>query len=115
MLKINFRTSVIAVVITSLFSVSFVSQAAADGITWTSRTSAVDNDWVSITFGNGLFVAVSDTGTGNQVMTSPDGITWTSRISAAENTWISVTYGNGLFVAVSVSGIGNMVMVYMLR
>ena len=71
---------------------------------WTSRTSAADNWWNSVTYGNGLFVAVSQTGPGNRVMTSPDGITWTSRTSAANNDWNSVTYGNGLFVAVSDSG-----------
>jgi hypothetical protein len=75
-----------------------------DGITWTSRTSAADNNWNGITYGNGLFVAVALTGTGNRVMTSPDGITWTSRTSAAENEYNSVCYGGGLFVAVAQSG-----------
>jgi hypothetical protein len=74
-----------------------------DGITWTSRTSAADNFWRSVTYGNGLFVAVSSTGI-DCVMTSPDGITWTSRTSAADNSWLSVTYGNGLFVAVAYDG-----------
>jgi len=41
-----------------------------DGITWTSRTSAADNGWSSVTYGNGLFDAVSINGTGNRVMTS---------------------------------------------
>jgi hypothetical protein len=41
-----------------------------DGITWTSRTSAAANFWTSVTYGNGLFVAVSNSGTGNRVMTS---------------------------------------------
>jgi hypothetical protein len=81
-----------------------------DGITWTSRTSAADKGWQSVTYGNGLFVAVENSLTGNLVMTSPDGITWTSRTSAANNLWNSVTYGNGLFVAVSSSGTGNRVM-----
>ncbi len=81
-----------------------------DGINWTIRTSAADNNWISVTYGNGLFVAVSISGTGNRVMTSPDGITWTIRTSAADNQWSSVTYGNGLFVAVAVSGTGNRVM-----
>jgi hypothetical protein len=81
-----------------------------DGITWTSRSAAADNGWLGVTYGNGLFVAVSYTGTGNRVMTSPDGITWTSRNSAVGNNWISVTYGNGLFVAVAFSGTGNRVM-----
>ncbi len=89
-----------------------------DGITWTSRTSAADNDWVSVTWGgptgSELFVAVSYSGTGNRVMTSPDGITWTSRTSAADNSWRSVTWGgptgSELFVAVSNTGTGNRVM-----
>jgi gliding motility-associated-like protein len=75
-----------------------------DGINWTSRTSAADNRWYGVTYGNGLFVAVSDNGTGNRVMTSPDGINWTARTSAADNDWYGVTYGNGLFVAVSDNG-----------
>ena len=83
---------------------------AQAGINWTSQTSAVDNSWKSVTYGAGLFVAVSNSGTGNRVMTSPDGITWTSRNSAADNTWNSVTYGNSLFVAVSNTGAGNRVM-----
>jgi predicted RecA/RadA family phage recombinase len=81
-----------------------------DGINWTIRTSAADNDWRAVTYGNGLFVAVARTGTGNRVMTSPDGINWTIRTSAADNDWRALTYGNGLFVAVAASGIGNRVM-----
>ncbi len=82
----------------------------ATGDTWTSRTSAADNSWQSVTYGNGLFVAVASTGSGNRVMTSPDGITWTSRNAAADNLWYSVTYGNGLFVATASSGSGDRVM-----
>jgi len=41
-----------------------------DGINWTLRTSAADNNWLGVTYGNGLFVAVANTGTGNRVMTS---------------------------------------------
>ena len=81
-----------------------------DGVTWTSRTSVADNNWYSVAYGNGLFVAVSVSGTGNRVMTSPDGVTWTSRTSAADNNWYSVAYGDGLFVAVSITGTGDRVM-----
>jgi hypothetical protein len=77
---------------------------------WQIRSSAADNPWISVTYGNGLFVAVAYTGVGNRVMTSPDGITWTIRSSAADNSWYSVTYGNGLFVAVANTGSGNRVM-----
>jgi uncharacterized phage protein gp47/JayE len=62
-----------------------IEDLESDGITWTVRTSAADLFWNSITYGNGLFVAVSSSGTGNRVMTSPDGINWTSRTSAAHS------------------------------
>ncbi len=87
-----------------------VGNIISKGTAWTTRTSAADNDWNSVAYGNGLFVAVSSTGSGNRVMTSPDGITWTTRTTAAGNLWNSVTYGNGLFVAVARSGSGDRVM-----
>jgi hypothetical protein len=86
------------------------SSSIDPGINWTSRNSATENNWQSITYGNGLFVAVATTGTGDRVMTSADGINWTTRTSAADNEWRSVTYGNGLFVAIAFSGTGNRVM-----
>ena len=73
-----------------------------DGITWTGQMAAEANPWVGLSYGNGLFVAVSYSGT-NQVMTSPDGVTWTP-VSVIGNQWRSVTYGNGQFVAVAASG-----------
>ncbi|MFZ4456954.1 MAG: T9SS type A sorting domain-containing protein [Bacteroidales bacterium] len=90
--------------------VSFTTLANSSSSEWIIRTSAADNGWSSVAYGNGLFVAVGNSGTGNRVMTSPDGITWTSRTSAADNTWKSVAYGNGKFVAVSYDGTGNRVM-----
>ena len=80
------------------------------GINWISRTSAADLAWESVTYGNGTFVAVAASSSGNTVMTSPDGITWTSRTPASNNYWHSITFGNGLFVAVSSTGTGNRVM-----
>ncbi|MDC1474504.1 hypothetical protein N8350_02710, partial [Candidatus Nanopelagicales bacterium] len=58
-----------------------------DGITWTSRTATAANYWRSVTYGEGLFVAVASSGA-DRVMTSPDGITWTSRTAAAANAWL---------------------------
>jgi hypothetical protein len=43
---------------------------SSDGITWTSQTSAADNFWFDITYGDGLFVAVANSGTNEKVMTS---------------------------------------------
>lgn len=79
-------------------------------INWDSRYTPGTNEWRSVIYGNGLFVAVSRTGTGNRVMTSPDGVNWTLRTSSANNNWSSLTYGNGLFVAVADTGTGNRIM-----
>ena len=89
-----------------------------DGITWTTQTSAADNNWSSVVWGGPIgqqkFVAVASTGTGNRVMTSPDGITWTTQTSAADNEWSQVAWGGPTgqqkFVAVANSGTGNRVM-----
>jgi hypothetical protein len=86
-----------------LFVFTHLWSQAQTGTTWTAQTSAADNNWLSVTYGNGLFVAVSSNGT-NRVMTSPNGITWTSRNATASNSWGGVAYGNGIFVAVGNSG-----------
>ncbi|MFT5260427.1 MAG: hypothetical protein ACI810_002178, partial [Gammaproteobacteria bacterium] len=70
---------------------------------WAPRLAATANNWRSVTYGNGLFVAVANTG-GNRVMTSPDGAVWTARTQPGVDIWQAVTYGNGLFVAVASSG-----------
>jgi 6-phosphogluconolactonase (cycloisomerase 2 family) len=77
---------------------------ANDGVTWDAQTAPAGTDSItSVTYGNGLFVAVASGGS-NYVITSPDGITWTARTPADGSTWRSVTYGNGLFVAVGLAG-----------
>jgi hypothetical protein len=81
---------------------------------WSTQTSAVDNSWESVCWSPELrlFCAVSDTGTGNRVMTSPDGVNWTSRTSAADNSWCGVCWSPELrlFCATACSGTGNRVM-----
>ena len=52
-----------------------------DGITWTIGASVVNNGWGSVTFGNGLFVAVADSGSGDRVMTS--GLSGSSSVTDA--------------------------------
>tara|TARA_R110000824_G_scaffold15044_6_gene63621 strand:+ start:3341 stop:6115 length:2775 start_codon:yes stop_codon:yes gene_type:complete len=79
------------------------SWGSGTGATWTARSAAEANQWRGVTYGNGLFVAVSYDGT-NRVQTSTDGINWTARSAAEANQWTGITYGNGLFVAVSNSG-----------
>lgn len=79
------------------------------GVNW-ALGSAPKSGWTDMAYGNGLFVAVAENGTGNRVMTSPDGITWTSRTSAADNGWDEIIYTGDLFVAVATSGPGSRVM-----
>jgi hypothetical protein len=91
------------------------SSTSIDGTSWntitnkvstfTSRTSAADNSWLSICWSPELtlFVAVSSSGTGNRVMTSPNGTTWTIRSSASDNSWYSVCWSAELTLFVTVS------------
>jgi hypothetical protein len=69
------------------------------GNAWLLTSAAQLNHWYSVTYGNGLFVAVAYNGT-MPIMISPDGISWTG-ITHSIGGLLSVTYGNGLFVAVT--------------
>jgi hypothetical protein len=44
---------------------SDVSATSPDGITWTVRTLPKVDNWRSVTYGNGVFVAVSGGGAGS--------------------------------------------------
>ncbi|MEI6553474.1 MAG: hypothetical protein WCO09_02800, partial [bacterium] len=74
-------------------------QIVSKGTTWLPVTNPLLT-LNGVTYGNGMFVAVSNTGA--NVGMSQDGINWTSEsIPSTVLQWKSVTYGNGLFVAVS--------------
>ncbi|PRW79267.1 hypothetical protein C7A10_32625, partial [Pseudomonas fluorescens] len=77
-------------------SFSGTASTSPDGITWTGRALPVNTNWQSVTYGNGVFVAVANGST--IAATSPDGITWTQRTLPASASWQSVTFGNGVFV-----------------
>ncbi len=73
-----------------------------DGITWTGVSGHDSNDWSSVTYGDGKFVAVACRGANNRVMYSRNGINWTGVASSDDSIfWHAVTYGNGKFVAVA--------------
>jgi len=58
--------------------------------------------WVHIAWGNGLFVAVSNTiGSQTNILTSPDGINWTVRTNPLIDVLKNVCYGNGMYVIVA--------------
>jgi hypothetical protein len=90
------------VAVSSYISSNIAVITSPDGITWTTRTVPESNDW-RVTYGNGIFVAVGQSGT-NRIMTSSDSITWTVRTATEANTWMSVAYGDGKFVAVASNG-----------
>jgi hypothetical protein len=55
---------------------STLAYTSPNGVTWTSRTTPTIGAISGLSYGAGLFVAVSSSG---ESMTSPDGITWTYR------------------------------------
>jgi hypothetical protein len=114
------RLAQMASVLVALFAVAVLGAAPAQadtpaGTEWTQQTVPVaGNDWLTVTYGGGLFVTVAARGSSNQVMTSPDGVTWTaSSVTGANDIYFrGITYGNGRFVAVGVQQFGpNQVMV----
>jgi hypothetical protein len=73
------------------------------GRTWETAIASSMSSWRSVTYGNGLYVAVANAGV-NRIMISSDGINWNNSVAPTISTWISVAYGDGLFVAVASSG-----------
>jgi hypothetical protein len=73
------------------------------GAAWVQQTLPATVPWTSVTYGNGFFVAISNTTSGAK---STDGVTWLSVTlpNGSNMSWQSVTYGNGLFVAVASLG-----------
>ena len=101
------RRVVVALVLSVFVGVAAIapsSPARADGTSWTAVAASEANSWVSVAYGNGVWIAVANNGT-NQVMRSTDdGVTWTAVAAAEANAWRSVAYGNGVWVAVANNG-----------
>ncbi len=80
---------------------------STDGHTWTLRSVAEANQWVSVAWSPALamFAAVSTGGT-HRVNTSSDGINWSNQTAAAANAWQDICWDTtlALFVAVSNGG-----------
>ncbi len=69
--------------------------------TWYLRQSPKSYVLYSVTYGNGLFVAVGESFSHGVIFTSPDGVIWTQRLDATNQVFSDVAYDNGAFVAVS--------------
>ena len=80
-------------------------ETSPDGVNWTSTWSHSNYDLSSVTYGDGLFVAV-DTAMGATIV-STNGSDW-SRILAPISglQWGAVAYGNGTYVALDDTGSG---------
>jgi hypothetical protein len=75
---------------------------STDGETWTGRIISIDAALLSVVYGDGVWVAVSDSGV--RVLTSPDAITWTAQSSASDSAfWKDVAYNGSKLVAVGQS------------
>lgn len=81
------------------------AQCPADN-TWTSRTAADNNNWTSVTYCNGLFVAVKYTGTGNRVMTSSPPLV-TPSVTIAANPSNSSTIGTAVTFTATPTYVGT--------
>ena len=66
---------------------------------WTEGTMPSSQNWYSVCYGNGKFVAVAYNS--NVFSYSTDGITWTEGTMPSSRNWKSVCYGNDKFVALS--------------
>lgn len=88
----------------------YVITSSDGGKTWTDSSAAENNNWRSVTYGNGRYVAVSSTGT-NRSMWSATGAagTWTATNPPAVRTWRKVVYfpAAALFVAVSIDSLNQ--------
>jgi hypothetical protein len=79
------------------------SSGSEAGAIWTLRVPGFNN-LNSVTYGNGLFVAVGGSRDSSTILISRDGVTWTQRTSPTRSWLRDVTYGNGRFVAVGWNG-----------
>ncbi len=75
-----------------------------DGLHWTRRNSGTDGSLTKVTWANGRFVAVGESGA---IITSVNGINWVPADTAAfsDATLVSVAGGGGRFIAVGKDGI----------
>ncbi len=71
------------------------------GVEWETVTPLTIENLYEVRYGNGLWVAVGDSGT---ILTSTDGITWTARVSGTTAYLRDARYANGLWVINGDSG-----------
>lgn len=70
-----------------------------NGATWTSGTFP-SGYYYTLTFGNGIFVAMEGDDCNGRSAYSSDGENWTSTLTSSATCWEDIAYANGTFVAV---------------
>ena len=93
----------------SMYSSSSVTNQviySKDGTTWSSAAPAANKFWRDVTFGNGKFVMVANSDSGNEIQYALESniTSWTAANPPESNNWAGVIYGNGKFVAVAGDG-----------
>ena len=85
---------------------NYISATSTTGVEWFAYTASFNaNNWTSIAYGSGYYVAVRPFG-GFCTMRSTDGRNWTLITSANDAlNWISVAYGLGRFAALAQNGL----------
>ena len=74
------------------------------GVSWTPGGALPAGTYTSVTYGQGVWVAVT-TGATTTAYSDDGGVTWTAGGALpASSTWVSVTYGKNKFIAVSSDG-----------
>jgi len=77
------------------------------GTSWVAGGALPAGTWTSVTYGQGVWIAVS-TGATTTAYSADGGTTWVAGGALpASSTWISVTYGKNKFVAASSDGAVN--------
>ena len=72
-----------------------------DGYSWTlQRTSGISEYLNSVTYGNGLFVAIG----WRNIFTSKNGLDWIESKIESKSRFHGITYGNDEFIAVGIKG-----------
>ncbi|MCA9367939.1 hypothetical protein KC887_06800, partial [Candidatus Kaiserbacteria bacterium] len=75
---------------------SFTIPTSSAPTSWNQASSTEQNNWQAVAFGNGRFVAVSNSGT-NVVMYSTDGVSWTAVNPGLSINPNDIVFANGRF------------------
>jgi len=100
MLIPNFLRLRYAVAVAVLSAILFTESALAQS-TWVRPASGTIQFLSDATYGDGMFVAVGESGT---IRTSPDGTSWSGETSGVSVALRSVVHADGLFVVVGKDG-----------